>query len=301
MVTLVCNPTSFTLNEAEINSVVDMMQASGAIIEDVELLHPEQAVDIYFAVLPIDEMRTLMHALLDAVPVDFCVQPALGRKKKLLLSDMDSTMIHQECVDELAAHVGQKEVVSDITERAMNGEIDFPTALRERVALLKGISEAVVEDTYQARITHMEGAAILLATMKASDAHCVLVSGGFTAFTEKVARDLGFDANEANILEMEHGVLTGTVKEPILNKTAKVNALHFYQEEQGAKDYETITVGDGANDVPMLKAAGLGVAFRAKPAVQQEIAAHGGAIVNHADLTALLYFQGYKYEEFARP
>jgi phosphoserine phosphatase len=207
---------------------------------------------------------------------------------------MDSTMIRQECIDELADEAGVGARVADITARAMNGELDFEGALRERVGLLKGLPEAVIGQVLRDRITLMPGGKALLATMKANGAYGALVSGGFTAFTAAVAGWLGFDENRANTLHVEGGRLAGTVAEPILGKEAKLLALHEIAAQLGITPAEAIAVGDGANDLPMLKAAGTGVALHAKPRVQADCEVR----VNHGDLTALLYLQGYARDEF---
>ncbi len=291
--TLMARPAILPLTEAEVHSVVDALQGSGGIIEAVEWLAPNEAVDIFFAVLPMDEARELLDALLAHVPFDVIVQGAHNRKKKLLICDMDSTMIEQECLDELAAFAGVKEQVAAITARAMNGELDFKAALRERVAMLAGLAESVLQETFDRHITFMPGGKELVGTMRHNGARCVLVSGGFTFFTARVARHLGFDMQEANILEIEDGKLTGKVRAPILDKAAKVNALRFHAEELGIAHRETLAVGDGANDVPMLREAGLGVAYHAKPNVRAQV----GAQINSCDLRAILYAQGYKASE----
>lgn len=226
--------------------------------------------------------------------VDIVTQPATNRRKQMLISDMDSTLIEQECIDELADFVGLKAQVSAITERAMNGEIDFKDALRERVALLKGLPESALQEAYSQRITLMSGAAPLLATMKAHGAYCLLVSGGFTFFTSRIRDALGFDADESNQLEIMNGTLTGKVIEPILDKHAKREALLREAARLSIATSDVLAVGDGANDLPMLLEAGLGVAYRAKPAVQAEAKAR----INHSDLSALLYLQGYAKNEW---
>jgi phosphoserine phosphatase len=210
---------------------------------------------------------------------------------------MDSTMIAQECIDELAAEVGLKERVATITARAMNGEIAFEPALRERVALLKGLPISVVNDVIAKRITPTPGGPELIATMKSKGHYTALVSGGFTVFTSRIAATLGFDENRANILLEENGVLTGYVAEPILGKQAKVDALNDISATLGISPEEAIAVGDGANDLGMLHIAGSGVALHAKPAV----AAEAKMRVNHGDLTALLYIQGYRKTDFVKP
>ena len=227
-------------------------------------------------------------------PVDIALQPSAGRKKKLLLADMDSTMIEQECIDELADEVGLKDKVSAITARAMRGEIDFEPALIERVALLKGLDLAVVDKLFANRITFTPGGRALVQTMKANGAYCALVSGGFTHFTARVRTHLGFDEDRANKLLEENGSLTGEVGRPILGKDAKRTRLHELVRELTLDLSQTIAVGDGANDLAMIMDAGAGVALHAKPAV----AAQAGHVIDHGDLTGLLFLQGYKAEDF---
>ncbi len=226
--------------------------------------------------------------------VDLNLQLSRGRKKRMLLADMDSTMIQQECIDELADVAGVGARVKDITTRAMNGELDFDGALRERVGLLKGLPEAVIAKVLAERITLMPGGEALLATMKAQGAHAALVSGGFTAFTAQVAAMLGFDENRANTLLVADGLLTGEVGLPILGKQAKVDALEQITARLQITEADVIAVGDGANDLGMLTCAGMGVALHAKPAV----AAQCGVRVNFGDLTALLFVQGYARNDF---
>lgn len=236
-----------------------------------------------------------LHEVLADCGFDYATQPSHNRRKHLLISDMDSTLIHQECIDELADFAGLKEHVSAITERAMNGELDFRDALRERVALLAGLPESVLQQAYNERITLMEGAAILVATMKLHHAYALLVSGGFTFFTSRVRDALGFDADHSNQLDIENGALTGRVKEPILDKQAKLASLKEACAAQGIETEMALAVGDGANDLPMILGAGLGVAFHAKPTVREQ----ARAIVSHGNLTSLLYFQGYSRTEWA--
>lgn len=226
--------------------------------------------------------------------VDLVVQPAQGRRKKMLLADMDSTMIQQECIDELAAEAGVGPRVADITARAMNGELDFGGALRERVGLLAGLDTGVIDRVLETRITLMPGGVELLATMKGAGAYAALVSGGFTAFTARVATKLGFDENRANTLDMADGKLTGRVIEPILGREAKITALEEITARLGIDEADVMAVGDGANDLGMLGRAGAGVALHAKPVV----AAECDCRINHGDLTALLYLQGYAKSEF---
>ena len=255
-------------------------------------LDPGVAAEFDLGGMP--ENRWEVWADLQGLRVDLAVQRSERRKKRLLIADMDSTMIQQECIDELADEAGVGAHVADITARAMNGELDFEAALRERVGLLKGLPEEVIARVLRDRITLMPGGAVLLATMKANGAHAALVSGGFTAFTEAVAARLGFDENRANTLHLQGGVLAGTVAEPILGKEAKLLALNEISIQLGITPAEAITVGDGANDLPMLLAAGTGVALHAKPTVQAQCEVR----VNHGDLTALLYLQGYSRDDF---
>jgi phosphoserine phosphatase len=215
-------------------------------------------------------------------------------RKRLLVADMESTIIEQECLDELADYAGMRDRISGITERAMRGELDFPAALRERVALLKGLNARILQEVYDERVTLMPGAATLVATMQANGARCALVSGGFTFFTDRVASRLGFDTHRANILGTTDGAIDGTVAEPILGREAKLEALTGLCAEHGLAAGDTLAVGDGANDLAMLAAAGLGVAYRAKPLVT----AQARTAIVHGDLTALLYLQGYARRDF---
>ncbi|MGN6303668.1 MAG: phosphoserine phosphatase SerB [Mesorhizobium sp.] len=228
-------------------------------------------------------------------PVDVVVQPQENRRKKILIADMDSTMIDQECIDELADEVGLKEHVAAITARSMNGEIAFEPALRERVALLKDLDATVIERIIANRLTLASGGAALVATMRANGAYTALVSGGFDVFTRRIAAMLGFHENRANHLVEAGGRLAGEVSEPILGRDAKAAALREIATRLGLTPADAIAVGDGANDLDMLRLAGTGVALHAKPAV----AAEAKVRIDHADLTALLYLQGYAREDFA--
>lgn len=238
-----------------------------------------------------------LRALIGDQKIDVAVQDADTRRKKFLIADMDSTMIGQECIDELAAEVGLKDKVSLITARAMNGEIAFEPALRERVALLKGLPIKVVDEVIEKRITLTPGGLELIATMKAKGHYTALVSGGFTVFTAPISARLGFHENRANILLEKDGILTGEVAEPILGKQAKVDALIDISARLGIGTHEAIAVGDGANDLGMLELAGSGVALHAKPSV----AAQAKIRIDHGDLTALLYLQGYRKTDFVTP
>ena len=226
--------------------------------------------------------------------IDLAIQPAQGRRKRILIADMDSTMIRQECIDELADHAGVGPRVADITARAMNGELNFHEALVERVGLLAGLSESAIGLVLRDRITLASGGAALVATMRANGGYAALVSGGFTAFTGAIAAQLGFDEHRANTLLSEEGVLTGHVGLPILGREAKVEALQDIAARLGTTPQDAIAVGDGANDLDMIRMAGAGVALHAKPVV----AAQADIRINHGDLTALLNLQGYRAEEF---
>jgi phosphoserine phosphatase len=226
------------------------------------------------------------------------VQPGDRRRKRLFLADMDSTMIGQECIDELADHAGLKAHVAAITERAMRGEIEFEPALRERVALLRGLPQSVVADVIDKRIVLTQGGRALIATMRANGGYTCLVSGGFTLFTGRIGAMLGFDENRANTLIIDAGGrLAGQVEEPILGREAKLATLNELRRRLGLAQEDTMAIGDGANDIPMIEAAGLGVAYRGKPAVAEAAAAR----IDHGDLTALLYAQGYARAEFVQP
>lgn len=290
--TLISHPAS----PAVTASVVDM--ASQSIdATAVRWLAHDIACDLVLpegrdAALVEERLRTA----LTGAPVDIVVQPAEGRVKRLLLADMDSTMIDQECIDELADEVGLKQHVAAITARSMNGEIAFEPALRERVALLKGLDVGVIDRIIANRLTLASGGRELVATMRRHGAWTALVSGGFTAFTQRIGEKLGFDENRANRLIEAQGRLTGEVAEPILGREAKAAALVEIASRLGLSPADTIAVGDGANDLDMLALAGAGVALHAKPAVAQKARIR----IDHGDLTALLYLQGYRQEDICR-
>ena len=239
-------------------------------------------------------VRAALQAPMADQQLDWCVQPVANRRKKLLLADMDSTIINVECLDELADFAGLKAEISAITERAMRGELEFEGALRERVGMLKGLAVTALQEAYDQRVRLNPGARTLVRTMVSNGARCALVSGGFTFFTSRVAQAAGFNTNRANTLIEADGALTGQVGEPILGKEAKLAALHEEARLFSIPLAQTMAIGDGANDLAMIEAAGLGVAYRAKPVV----AAQADAKVDHADLTALLYFQGYNADQF---
>ena len=247
--------------------------------------------------LDADAAERALRAALSGLPLDVAVQPAAARRKKILIADMDSTMIEQECIDELADELGLKDKVAAITARAMNGEIDFEPALRERVGLLAGLPVSVIDRVIAERITLAPGGPPLLATMRRDGATAALVSGGFTLFTGPIAARLGFHENQANELLVEDGLLTGKVGEPILGRQAKADALVALAARLGLSTADAIAVGDGANDLDMLALAGAGVALHAKPSVAER----AGIRIDHGDLTALLYLQGYRQAEFVTP
>ncbi|KMK65614.1 phosphoserine phosphatase SerB [Puniceibacterium sp. IMCC21224] len=260
---------------------------------DLQWLAPDEAAEFTLGTAPGHVAQIWQD--LQTQGVDLNLLPAQNRAKRVLLADMDSTMIQQECIDELADAAGVGAQVKEITARAMNGELDFEGALTERVALLRGQPEALIAQVLESHITLMPGGATLLTTMKVQGAYAALVSGGFTAFTSRVAAQLGFDENRANMLESEAGFLTGTVARPILGRDAKVQALNEISARLGLTPADVLAVGDGANDLGMLDAAGLGVALHAKPSVQAQCQVR----VNHGDLTALLFLQGFAKSDFA--
>ncbi len=286
--TLLTSPTNPSLDPALVESLRNAWGGGDAI-----WLAPDEAAEFALAEIPAN--RWDVWADLQKMSVDLIVQPVVGRRKKMLLADMDSTMIQQECIDELADEAGVGERVAAITAAAMNGELDFDGALRERVGLLKGLPESVIDDVLDKRITLMPGGPVLLATMKAHGAYAALVSGGFTAFTAAIAGTLDFDENRANTLIADGGVLTGEVGLPILGKQAKVDALEEITARLGISEADVLAVGDGANDLGMLTRAGMGVALHAKPSV----AAECDVRIYHGDLTALLFIQGYARDVFS--
>ena len=285
--TLLTSPTDPAL---DVPTVEALRNAWGG--GDAQWLNPGIAAEFPLTQMP-DNLWQVWEDL-QARGVDLAVQPAQGRRKRILLADMDSTMIGQECIDELADEAGVGAHVAGITARAMNGELDFEAALRERVALLEGLEDSVIGKVLAGRITFTPGGRELIATMKANGGYAALVSGGFTAFTGHVAQVLGFDEHRANTLNVTGGRLSGTVAEPILGREAKISALHDITARLGLAAQDVIAVGDGANDLGMLGLAGAGVALHAKPAV----AAQCDLRINHGDLTALLYLQGYEVGDF---
>jgi phosphoserine phosphatase len=290
--TLICNPANPALD----STVVDGARAVLASPGPAQWLFDEVAVDIPFD--GSEDAGATVARLREArgdLPIDIVVQSRIDRRKKLFLADMDSTMIGQECIDELADFAGLKAHVAAITERAMRGEIAFEPALRERVALLKGLPVGVIDEVLKTRITLTPGGRELVGTMRAHGGYTCLISGGFTLFASAVAAMIGFQESRANELKVEGGKLTGEVAEPILGRAAKLATLVELREAFDLDNLDTLVVGDGANDLGMIEAAGLGVAYHAKPAV----AAAAHVRIDHGDLTALLYAQGYRREEFA--
>ena len=287
IVSLITNPATPVLDRATVESLRNAWGGG-----DARWLDPGIAAEFMLQRMP--ENRWDVWQGLQSLRIDMAVQPTLGRKKQLLIADMDSTMIQQECIDELADEAGVGAHVAGITARAMNGELDFEDALRERVGLLHGLPESVIATVIRDRITLVPGGPALVATMRENGAYAALVSGGFTAFTAQIAKVLGFDENRANLLLVKDGALTGQVAEPILGRGAKVTALQEIAARLGITPKEAMAVGDGANDLGMLGLAGAGVALHAKPVV----AAECDIRINHGDLTALLYLQGYAKTEF---
>lgn len=284
---LLTNPATPCLEPALVESLRNAWGGGEAI-----WLMPDVAAEFALAQMP-DTLSTVW-ADLQELKVDLLVHDALGRRKRLLLADMDSTMIEQECIDELADYAGVGAKVAAITARAMNGEIAFEGALRERVGLLKDLGQGVLDTVLAERITYMQGGKTVLSTMKANGGYAALVSGGFTAFTAPVAAHLGFDEHRSNQFAISDGTLSGEVIPPIFGKEAKVEALDDLTQKLGLTDAEVLAVGDGANDLGMLTRAGMGVALHAKPSVQDQAQFR----VNHGDLTSLLFLQGYSAEEF---
>jgi phosphoserine phosphatase len=296
--TLISNPAEPALNASSIERARAALP--GAAAGEPKWLDPGIAADISFTLAGGFDQRKVANELRGALggrPIDVVVQPQAGRRKRLFLADMDSTMIGQECIDELADYAGFKPQVAAITERAMRGEIAFEPALRERVALLKGLPQSVVDRVIAERIRLTPGGRTLVATMRHQGTYTCLVSGGFTLFTSRIGAMIGFDENRANMLAVEGGRFSGLVAEPILGREAKLRTLQELTARLNVAKEDTLAVGDGANDIPMIEAAGLGVAYHGKPAV----AAAAAARIDHGDLTALLYAQGYSRAEFVAP
>ena len=294
--TLICNPANPALDTTIVDGALAVLPSPGT----AQWLFDEVAVDIPFdyQVKSPDDIKAIearLQAARGDLPIDIVVQPVAFRRKKLFLADMDSTMIGQECIDELADFAGLKAHVAGITERAMRGEIEFEPALRARVAPLKDLPVGVVDEVLAKRITPTPGGRELVMTMRAHGAYTCLISGGFTLFTHAVAAKIGFQENRANELIVRDGKFSGEVAEPILGRATKLATLIELRESFDLDEIDTLVTGDGANDLGMIQAAGLGVAYHAKPAV----AAAAAARIDYGDLSALLYAQGYRREEFA--
>jgi len=289
--TLICNPANPALDSTVLDGTRAILGNAGS----AHWLWDEVAADIPFeSDEPIPAIMQRLREARGDLPIDVVVQPQLDRRKKLFLADMDSTMIGQECIDELADFAGLKAQVAAITERAMHGEMQFEAALRERVALLRGLPVTVVDEVLAKRITPTPGGRELVMTMRANGAYTCLISGGFTLFTKAVAAMIGFQENRGNTLLVEDGKLSGKVAEPIVGRETKLATLIELREAFDLDNLDTLAVGDGANDLGMIQNAGLGVAYHAKPAV----AAAAAARIDYGDLTAMLYAQGYRRDEF---
>ncbi|MGN6268719.1 MAG: phosphoserine phosphatase SerB [Sphingomonas sp.] len=273
------------LHETAIREAGRLLLDAGCGPDDFAWIDENDAADIPFQWAP-DAARQVLEGALGAI--DVVVQPAEGREKKLLVADMDSTMITVECIDELADYAGIKAEIAAVTEAAMRGELDFAAALDARVALLKGLEASAIDRCLAERVTIMAGAKTLVRTMRARGAETILVSGGFTRFAEPVAAEIGFDRAIANVLDIDGAGLSGTVTKPIVDSSTKERTLIEARDRLGLSAHETLAIGDGANDLAMIRLAGLGVAYHAKPIV----AAAAGARIDHGDLTALLYAQG---------
>ncbi len=288
ILTLVCHKDNPVLSTEILKDVGDLIRAEPVFLGDG--IAAEFSIEDSLA----DHQGAKIRQRFDGKAVDIVCQAAVNREKSFLIADMDSTIIQQECLDELAAFTGKKAEVSAITEQAMRGDLDFEAALKRRVAMLEGLPLSVLQETLETRITLTPGAYDLVQTMNARGAMTALVSGGFTFFTHRIAQATGFQDNQGNTLEIKDGRLTGGLEEPILGRAAKREALETICDLQGIDVSATIAVGDGANDLDMLQAAGTGVAFHAKPVVAEAAKVR----IDHADLTALLYLQGIPQSEF---
>jgi phosphoserine phosphatase len=286
VITILSDLSKHPITKDLINELQDKLD-----ISDIKCLSEDAAYDLYCGT--IDGAEEIIQQVISNQPIDYVIQNTENRKKKMLISDMDSTIINQECIDELADFAGLKEKVSNITERAMNGELDFAEALTKRVKLLAGLPISVLEEAYNSKITFTQGAKELVKTMSNNGAYCMLVSGGFQFFTGRVTEDLGFDFHDSNELGVQNKKLTGEVVLPIRDKETKLQRLNEYVSSNNITNNDVLAVGDGANDLPMIKAAGMGVAFHAKPAVQKEVKVK----INNTGLRSLLYMQGYTDKE----
>lgn len=290
VLTLIADPARRDLSDQLAALARAALEEAGASTAAIDWLAPGVACDIAFDALETDLADQAVRQYLRDQPVDIVAQQSTGRRKRLLVADMDSTIIEVECIDELASYLGLREKVAEITEQAMRGELDFTASLKARAAMLRGLKASALGRAFNDRITYRPGAHALVRTMRANGAHTALISGGFSYFTRRVRLALGFAEDRANELEIEDDIVTGMVGEPILGPASKLDALHELAARHGIALAETMAVGDGANDIPLLQAAGAGVAFHAKP----EVAVAAKARVMHGDLTALLYIQGYR-------
>ncbi len=293
VLTLIGNPAGPGLDPEQVDIAGAALDENGAEVAGPDWLAPGLACDIGFEALAPDEADEAVRQYLRDAPIDIVAQAEVRRAKKLLVADMDSTIIEVECIDELADYMGLRDEVAAITERTMRGELDFVQSLKARAAVLKGLKARALDRAFNDRITYTSGAHTLIRTMRAHGADTALISGGFSYFTERVRLALGFTIDEANLLEIRDGVVTGEVGEPILDPGGKVGILARLAGERELDLEDTITVGDGANDIPMIQAAGLGVAYHAKP----QVAVAAKARIDHGDLTALLYAQGYRADQ----
>ena len=288
ILSIIANPAKPTIDATLVGAIREAVKTG-----EGRNLSPGVAWEAPISAPPAPAAMEKLRAIGAAAQADVNAAPAANRRKKLLIADMDSTIIEQECIDELAEYAGKRTEISSITEQAMRGELDFEEALQARIAMLKGLPQTVLVETFERRISLTPGAQTLVRTMNALGAQTALVSGGFTFFTERVGAQVGFKRHQANRLVFEEGRLCG-VGEPILGREAKREALLTFADAGGAAPEDALAVGDGANDLAMLDAAGLGVAFRAKPAVADAAQAR----INYGDLTALLYLQGIPQTEF---
>ena len=295
VLTLICNPAKAVLDDSTVSTVCAALNALGADTQNPNWLSPDEAVDLEFSsgTLTAKAAEAAVHEVLGDAPVDVIAQYSDRRRKKLLIADMDSTIVTGETLDELAEFAGLGDAISAITRRAMQGELDFAEALRERVAMLKGLDESYLAKTMDG-VTLNPGAETLIATMRANRAVTALISGGFSYFTDRVRQQVGFDSSLGNRLDIQDGKLTGRAIPPIVDKDIKYEMLVDMAQQQNLGMADTMTIGDGANDVPMLAAAGTGVAYHAHPVARKAARAR----LDHADLTGALFVQGYHRDEF---
>jgi len=295
VLTIIGNADSAPLEPFCIKNITRNLEGIVSTPIKIDWLAEYEACDFYLQTdLSAPEITKLCRAVSPSMPIDIVCLPALGRRKKLLISDMDSTVINQECIDELGNMVGIGEQIREITTMVVNGEITFPDALRKRVALMKGMKQEVLDRVYRDRISLMPGGRTLVQTMRHHGAYCILVSGGFTYFTKKISARLGFHDHQANSLVFKDGKLTEEVQDPILGRTAKLTILKTLCKDKELTPFDVIAVGDGANDIEMIEAAGLGVAYHGADRLKE----CANAWVDYGDLTALLYMQGFRKSDF---